>query len=220
MWVLYPVVAAVFMVFGIQYLISSGRTSISTLAVQQKEVDAEESRLAELNNKLEILKRVDSEKTKLDLAKLVSAVPQSRTVWLLIRELNEAGIRANIQLVGYKGTVGEVIEASESATVATESAVLVDDAPLSLVVEYDAPTFAELVQGLAELEKMLPLVKIAGVNYTSEGSPNAKIVIEGAWAPWTALDRDPASPLPEHENEVNRALSKIKDLEDITLVQE
>lgn len=219
MWVLYPVVAAVFMVLGIQYLISSGRTSISTLAVQQKEVDAEENRLAELNNKLEILKRIDSEKTKLDLAKLVTAVPQSRTVWLLIRELNEAGIRANIQLIGYKGTVGEVIEASESATVATESAVL-DDAPLSLMVEYESPTFAELVQGLTELEKMLPLVKVAGVNYTLEGIPNAKIVVEGAWAPWSSFDRDPASPLPEHENEVNRALSKIKDMEDITLIQE
>jgi hypothetical protein len=212
LWVFYPVIVVVFMVLGMNFLVTSGQASLAKLTVKQSEIEAEKLRAENLKTKLEGLKLVDREKSLSQLGTMLAAVPPARSVWLLINELNQTEARSGMQLVGYKGTVGDVREATQSAGPASGSADLAQSAGMLLDVEFDTPSMTELATGLAIMERWLPLVKIVKIDF--EGNA-VKMIVEGAWSAWPAANTDLELALPRNQELVEKELSQLVNYENV-----
>jgi hypothetical protein len=199
LWVLYPVVVLVFLLFSTNYLFGANSRMQDFLKRQEK-VDDEQGQISELKKKLIVLNSVDPEKAKLDLAELLKAVPASKKVWVLVSELKAAAVDSDASVSAYTGRGGQVKEASESAVVDTEV--------LGLDVEYNVGLFTDLVKVFENMEKMLPLIKIAKVNMDEN---MFKVSAIGAWANWVKVSGDANIPLPDYVSAVNKAKEKIAE---------
>lgn len=216
LWVGYPVVVGVFIYLGVNFLMSGSQANFAHLLAKQEEVELERNRAEIMKNKLESLKEVDQNLVRDELTLLMSAVPPSRAVWNLINELNAAGARSGMALFSYKGTVGDVREATESGRLVASDSAEVVDGPVVLSVEYTPSTLDVITAGLAELERMLPLVKIAKVEAAIRDGNNTTLIVEGAWSPWPKLTADPTAPLPDYKQEMVRALESIRELDTVS----
>lgn len=211
-WVFYPVLTVVFMLVGINYVVNNGQASLNSLMVNQEQIEAERQRVENLRLKLELLKTIDKETSLKQLEKMLVAMPASRQVWLLINELKIIGQRSGMAVESYKGSVGDVREATESASVATESAQQKVESPkeMVLLIVYELADINKLATALAESEKMLPLVKIVSVNFEKG---KAEINMEGAWSAWPRFVNDPERQLVFTRGQISQTITKLEKFE-------
>ena len=210
LWIVYPVIVTVIIYLGVNFLMTSGLDSLSGLTVDQAQVEMDKKRAEDLEKKLEILKTVSIEGTKDQMNTLLGAMPASRQVWLLINELKVIGLRSGMPLESYKGSVGDVQEASESAEAATESAKTTESAVMTLDVEYQVGDIRTLANALGISEKLLPLVKILSIEYVKN---SASVKIEGAWSGWPPVNKNPESALAYDKDRILDTISKLEGYE-------
>jgi len=191
LWVLYPVVVIFLILFSLGELSSGGAGKLEALVKKQDEAAVEEQKLNVLQQKLDILRQTDVKVESENLAWTTKAVPAGKEVWLMMAELNNAASVSGAVLSSYTGTVGDVVEATAAASV--------NDVPISLEVEFKVTDFAQLQKIISVLEKSLPLVSIAKVNF-SNGS--VKLSIVGAWSGWGKAASEALTPLPEYKDKL------------------
>ena len=114
-WVIWPLLVAGFIFVTFNFWVNSGQASMATLLVKKEEVEAAQKEAAQLKSKLQALRRVDAVREGESLKKLTTAMPVSRNVWWLLRELKISASESGAVLEQYKGKVGEVLEASGEA---------------------------------------------------------------------------------------------------------
>jgi hypothetical protein len=209
-WILYPVLVVGLILAGVNFLTNSGLDSFSSLTVDQAQVETDKRRVQDLETKLEVLKTVDINLAKVQLETLLEAVPASRQVWLLINELKVIGQRSEMILASYKGRVGNVNEASESAEISTASAQIDKTGPMVLEVKYKPESITPLAKALEISERLEPLVKISKINYLPT---NTDITFEGAWATWPPANKNPESELTFKTVKIKQALDLLEGYE-------
>jgi Tfp pilus assembly protein PilO len=204
-WVGYPVAVAAFIFFSLNFFLNNSQM-ISDLTVKKDEVEAQEKQAEQLKSKLTDLKKIDSTQETEKLKRLLEAMPASRKVWYMIQELNQAASEGGVIIKEYRGVVGDVKEASESASPSAEADAT---GKMSLKVTYDYFPFESWKRNLAVLQKILPLMKVLKVAYSDT---ETELIVEGAWGPWTMLSKDALSPLPDYQGLSDRVITEIDKL--------
>lgn len=215
-WVLYPIFAALFIYFSVVYYLTSGDLGLSKLISKQEQTDEEKKVVNELKAKVDFLKSVNKDEDTEKLKKLLVAMPASKKVWYLITAVQKSASVSGLLVKKYSGEVGDVKEATESASVS--GAVKNQPAPesnLVLKVEYEPTSFESLHTNIANIVKMMPLVKVVKANY---GLEKLTVVYEGAWASWPKPVVDPKELIPKYDESINSVLQKITELEDLTIL--
>jgi hypothetical protein len=205
-WVFYPILVVAILLFGTDFLLSTGQLSLVKLASRQEEVEAKEKIVQELRVKLDRLKQVDREKGLADIQTMLSAMPANKRVWLVINQLQQAATDSGAVLSSYKGTVGDVSEASEGAKLTDESY----NTPLIVKANYESASFTGLITILQALEKSLPLVKIEKIDF---GTNVTAIEVRAGWLAWKNITAgDVTNAMPEYKTTVEKALQQIDGL--------
>jgi Tfp pilus assembly protein PilO len=207
-WVGYPLGVIVFIILSLGYLMNNA-SAIQNITAKQSDAEEQQKIAEQLRTKLESLKKVDSPVETERLKQFLVAVPASRRVWYLISELNKSASESGIVLKEYRGVVGDVKEASESAEMPTADDPTVK---MSLKVQYDTLEFEPLSKALAILEGVLPLVKVTKVAYSSTG---VEVTVEGAWGPWVKVSGDSGSPLPDYQGLSSKVEKELSGLQEI-----
>ncbi len=187
-WLVYPAVVAAVIVGCTMFLVKGG--ILDVYQIWSKKTTAEEVLAREqlLENKYNLLADMDYETYTSDLTELRKVVPDVRSVWNLINELQLAGSRNNTVLVSYQGAVGDIREATGPALqVAGETGIL-------LTAKYDQSDIRILNNILADLEKMLPFISVKKLTLNTSGM---EMMVEGAWAPLNETRPETESALPE-----------------------
>jgi hypothetical protein len=205
-WVGYPVLVAGFMVCSINLMVNNSQM-ISDFSGKQKQAQEAQAQVERLKDKLKSLEEIDRPKETERLTKILTAMPTSRKVWILVSEVNQTASMAGAIVKEYRGVVGEMKEASESAVTETSPEA---ESAMSLKVQYDYGPFEMMYRVLAELERQQPLVKVSKVSFKETGS---EVVLEGAWGPWSRLTKDVESPLPSYEEAAIKAEANLDKLE-------
>jgi len=212
-WVLYPVLVAVFIIMGANFILNSGKDTLLKFTERKSEIEEFNLRANNLRSTLEILKGVDVPTTREQLGLMLKAVPASRQVWLLISELNQAAVKSGMSIDSYKGSIGDIQEATKSAdAVATPEAELTEPSAMILKVVFENEDFSQLAFGLGELERLIPLVKIVRIDY---GINSAEITVEGAWSAWEASSNNPELVLPDYRSDVLKVTTLLERFEPV-----
>ncbi len=205
-WVGYPLAVAVFIFFSLNFILNNSQM-ISDLTVKKDEVEAQQKQAEQLRSKLADLKKIDSTQETERLKRLLEAMPASRKVWSLVLGLNQAASEGGVIVKEYRGVIGDVKEATESAS--PSASAKKKDEKMSLKVLYEVFPFDAWQRNLAVLQRILPLVKVVKVSYSDA---ETEMTVEGAWGPWTALSRNVLSPLPDYQGLSDRVIRDLDKL--------
>lgn len=128
-----------------------------------------------LSKKLSFLKAVDVNSWSNDWSYLLSVVPASKQIQLLLGEISQGASASGVEMISYKGSVNDVT--------ATESAK-----ELALDVTFSVNDIKALLLLLQQLENRLPLISISKITYVQS---KANISILGIWSPIPKLASNP-----------------------------
>jgi hypothetical protein len=212
-WVLYPILTAVFMVISLNFLMGSGAESMLSIISTQSENAEKEKNLAQLKIKLDLLMNTDKQDSTEKLKKLLAAMPPAKRIWYLLEAINRSATSSGMEIVEYGGIVGEVKEASESATISAQAKN--PDAPdtMTLKISYKPTSFDSLYKMISEMENYLPLIKIVKASY---GMDKITLTIDGAWGQFVKPSKNIIAPLPVYQENLNKTLSIIQGMNDLT----
>lgn len=199
-WILYPIAVFFLIVYSFNEIQGGGASKINKLLEKKDEAATEEQKLRGLQEKLAVLKKVDMGVERDNLTWTVKALPAAKEVWLMMAEINNAASSSGAVVMTYSGSVGNVVEATAAASAS--------DTPVSLIVEFSISDYSQLQQIISVLEKSLPLVSIAKVNYTNNV---AKVTFVGGWAGWGKSASEALSPLPEYQASLTSLKSRLQD---------
>jgi hypothetical protein len=211
LWVFYPILTAVFIIISLNFLMGSGPESIMSVISKQDENNQEEIAVEQLKAKLEILQGVNREINR--LKSLLAAMPPAKRIWFLVEAVDYSASNAGIVIDQFGGTVGDIKEASDSATM---SAQITDTDPaklMSLKIDYKQTAFGDLYNAIKQMENYLPFVKVAKVSYDPG---KVSVTVEGGWGQFLKPLKDASTPLPVYENTVSKALNDIREMQDLT----
>lgn len=183
----YPVGTVIFVMYTLWFLFG-GEGRAAKFMEDQKKVEDEQIKISALKEKMDILQKVDAKKTEEDLSTMLSAVPATKEIWTLIRQLKQAGTVSGLSVETFTGQAGVIGEASESAQA--------DPNVVKIIVEYRDADFSKLAGLVGTLETYKPLVKIVKVDYEKSG---LELEVNSAYANWVKIAVDPDSPLPRVE---------------------
>ncbi len=175
-WIIYPICVLMLIFFTL----SSRQTFDNLLQTQQNNSQGQKT-LAELNNKLSILKQVNTTQTTQDLGWLLQVMPSQKQFDVLINQLRQTGNLNGASLVGYKS----------GASTKTDE--------FNLSAEFLVPDFGSVQKLLVGLEKSLPLMSITSISLNSN-----KLVVDvkSAQSPILAVTRKIEEPLPDYTTSV------------------
>ena len=202
-WVGFPLGTIAFVLYSLMFLFG-GEGRAAKFMEDQKKVKDEQVKIAVLKDKMAVLESIDAKKTEEDLTAMLSAVPASKEIWTLIRQLKQAGAVLGMNVLSFEGMAGVIGEASESAQA--------DPNVVKVTVEYSSGDFSQVAGILGILEKYKPLVKIVKVDYDKS---KAELVVNGAYANWVKIAADHDSPLPPISQETETVKGQLADLEEL-----
>lgn len=130
----------------------------------------------ELENKLNVLKSMDTERTLNDLRELLQTVPAEKQAWVLIRE-----VRQSIEPVAGSALTG--YRTSDSAL----------ESSLALTMTITTPDFNSLLEIIKNIEKKKPLVEFSKIDF-QEGL--VSLGVRGVWEPLFSASFSASQPLP------------------------
>jgi Tfp pilus assembly protein PilO len=216
-WVLYPFLAALFMIISLNFLMGSGNDSVLNIIQKQDQTTQEEQTVAQLKAKLEVLKSVDRESETEKLKKLLIAMPQSKKIWYLLQAIDKTASDTGMLVLDFGGTVGDVKEASDSASTSAELSGPVDMNAMSLKINYESNGFDILTNTIGEIESFLPLVKVTHIIY----DPSRIVIeVEGAWGQFVKPTKNISAPLPDYKAIGDKAVNDIQGMQDLTAITE
>lgn len=205
-WAGYPFLVVGFIFFTFN-LAANNSQMISDLSGRQKEAQEAQVKVERLKSKLKSLQEVNKTRETERLAKILVTIPASRKVWILVNEIIQTASQAGAIVKDYRGVVGEIKEASESALIEPEETG--DTKIMSMKVQYDFGPFEMIYGVLAGLESQIPLVKINQVTFKETST---EIVLQGAWETWSKLTKDAESPIPDYQDITKRAEADLEKL--------
>lgn len=200
-WVLYPVVAAILIVFSGQWVLSSGQTGLAFLKSKTEDLKQQDARAAQLKQKVDALNGVKSQVVSGELQQLVTAVPAVKQASLVLSEIGSASTASGAIVVGYKSPqIGDVKEATASGTPASDVSAFAIDVDVQLTGD------AQLQQFMADLENQMPILRVTKIKYQSN---RATVTVSPAFSPWTKVDQQTDNPLPDYGTQVAGAVRAI-----------
>ncbi len=213
LWLAYPLLVVGLIMFSVSYFLSVGFFDFQALSNRQDEVAAEEKVAKQLQVKLAQVQSLDGEAAKEDLKLLVSAMPYAKKAWLLVAQVQQAAAasESGVQLVSYRGDVGDVKEASEGAKQVKE----VSGNEMVLKVEYLVDDFKNLENLFKYFSSVRPLLRVRKVEFLVT---RLVVTVEGAWATWKTEIRDVATPLPEYAADLTQIKPQLIEKDDMEAV--
>ncbi len=213
-WIFYPLIVVTFIIVSAGYLLGSGSTSIQVLLSKQQKTDDQQNQLSKLKLKLETLKSADTDQEGQKLTQLLVAMPPAKRVWYLLEAVNKSASDAGVLINQFNGNVGDVKEATASATVSGQiTPTDQTQKTMSLNVEFAQMDFPSMTKIISELEGDLPLVKVKKVDFTLS---KTTIDLEGGWGQLIKPSLDATLPLPNYIVISQRALQHIQGMSDLT----
>ncbi len=156
------------------FLWGSGRI-INDMLNKSKQVQEVNKLKSDLENKLNVLRSMNSESSLNELRELIQMVPAEKQAWVLIRE-----IRQSVESV--PGSVLKGYRTSDSAS----------EAKLSLTMTLGVPNFQSLLEIIKIIETKKPLVEFGSITY-QEGLVSLKV--DGIWEPLLSASFSASMPL-------------------------
>lgn len=204
LWLIYPVLAVVFILYTAVNVVSDP-TKWTVITQKRQDTQVQEQQITLLRQKLNVLSALDKAQVQEDLKYLLEIMPPSRFAWSLLSELKIAASESGSVIVGYKGKVGDVKEASTSGQIA-------DDTTLSLTVTAEVPDIARLRRLLATLYEYKPLVQLSKLSFASG---TIQMTLDGAWSAW-AKEANQTGELPEYMSTLQKVREKTQSFKSIS----
>lgn len=192
-WVSYPILVATFIAIS-AIVVLNNKDKFAAMVERKEKIAVEEARIAGMKKRLAILQSLDVKSESENLKQMIRAVPTSKMVWSLVTELKQAAADTGAVLETYKGSVGNVKEASAEAELVEENT------PFELDVTYEVADLEQLGNLLKNLESRVPLIKVNKMRY---GAGLVDLTIEGAWKAWESVV-DPGADLPEYQSDLEK----------------
>jgi len=201
------------MVVSLNFLLGTGPESVLSVIGKQGENAQAEKTLEQLKTKLETLKNIDKAGETEKLKGLLAAMPPAKKVWFLIEALDRSASGSGIQINEFSGTIGNVKEATGSAT--TSAQITTPEAAniMGLKVDYKAAPFENFAQAIGEMENFIPMVKVAKVSFDTT---KTSISVEGAWGQLNKPQGNIDNPIPDYQTIVNKAYTDIQGMQDLS----
>jgi hypothetical protein len=213
LWVLYPLLAAAFMFFSLNFLLGSGPGSMLNIVLKQDQEVQEEKNVAQLKAKLEILKSVDRDGDTQKLQALLTAMPSAKKIWYLVEAIDRSASSSGVEILNYTGVIGDVKEASDSATMSAQANDTTAVNDMVLLVNIKPVDFGNIYQFLKELETYAPLVKVVKITYDAN---TVSMNVSGAWGQFFSPVTDVSASISDNPTLINKALNDIEGLQDLT----
>jgi len=207
LWVLYPLGTVFLIIFSYKLLLSANANKLADANIKRKQSIEENTKVAALKTKLLALNGINRDQYLDDLKNLLTGIPASRKPWLTLGEINIAASRSGMVVSNLYGQVGEIKEASESAT------GLGSDLYVRTVLKVD--NFQVLRKFFDELYKLRPLVKVRSLVWKSQ---IATIEIDVGYSPWPKLTVDVEKELNNDSQQLRSLIEKLKVFEDVETV--
>ncbi|HBC72629.1 MAG: hypothetical protein UX91_C0005G0010 [Candidatus Amesbacteria bacterium GW2011_GWB1_47_19] len=190
LWVGYPVVVALMIVWTVQFMVTGGSDIWVNMTQNEEETRKQEELVAILRQKLKILQGVNREELESDLRLAVEAVPPVQKAWQVVTQLRVAALESGSVMKSFKGAGGETKEASESARIDETKP------PLGFNAVFTVNDLTQAQRVINSLEGKLPLIRVNSIKYLLG---EMDIEVTGTWVGWTKLPEQAYSlPLPEY----------------------
>ena len=171
LWVLYPTLVLIFVVYTAITVFSNADTW-AQLTQKREDVQVQEEKAAQLRKKLATLANFDTTKAQSDLKELLDTLPDARLAWSLITEIKNAASQSEVELKEYKSNAGNVKQATAGAVLADESGVV-------LTMSARVPDIVRLRRFLNVLTSQKPLVRLLRLTFTGGAM---QLTVEGGWS--------------------------------------
>lgn len=208
LWIAYPIIVVIFMIFGAKTILSI-RGNLSLLIAQKTQSETVEERVNILRTKVDTLTDLDLEQAGSDLELLTAAVPPSRQAWHMILGIRQAALDSGAILDSYRVGVGDVREASGSA-------VFKGSDLIKISTSFEVTDLAQLTALVTRLNQMMPLLRVSTLTYDAA---KTDIEIEGAWNGWGQTVSDVTTPLPQYAPVLQQVKEKLSGFVDASRVE-
>ena len=200
-WSIYLVMAVLFVIFSFRIIGDLGR-GWTELEQNRREIEEGHQKAEVLKKKLAVLGAAPEEELRQNLARLILAVPASKQLFAAVAELKLAATVAGVKLDKYSARVGEIREATTSAQATAETS-----GDLEISVNLAVFDLFGLKDFLATLERLLPIVRVKQISYTSG---KVEMMVGQPVSPWEKQSLNIDAPLPDYREKIAQVIRKLE----------